>query len=140
MGSGGIALPILNLDTRWMSLVSFTPRSHYSHGKTPQYPLDRRLSRPQSRSGRGGEERNLCPCRESNPDRPSRGLTNSTKMQCQKYFDDENITFRITCVDDFAKLCGKYRPIMFCYRIFQNTHRDCNTLLRQRFPPAHLTD
>jgi hypothetical protein len=26
------------------------------HGKSPWYPLDRRLSGPQSRSGRGGEE------------------------------------------------------------------------------------
>jgi hypothetical protein len=27
-------------------------------GKEPRYPLDRRLSGPQSRSGRGGEEKN----------------------------------------------------------------------------------
>jgi hypothetical protein len=27
-------------------------------GKSPLYPLDRRLSGPQSRSGRGGEEKN----------------------------------------------------------------------------------
>jgi hypothetical protein len=30
-------------------------------GKNPQNPLDRRLSGPQSRSGRGGEEKNSQP-------------------------------------------------------------------------------
>jgi hypothetical protein len=30
----------------------------YSHGKSPCYPLDRRLGGPQSRSGHGGEEKN----------------------------------------------------------------------------------
>jgi hypothetical protein len=34
-------------------------------GKSP-YPLDRRLGGPQSRSGRGGEEKNSQPPRESN--------------------------------------------------------------------------
>jgi hypothetical protein len=31
------------------------------HGKSPWYPLDRRLGGPQSRSGRGGEEKNSQP-------------------------------------------------------------------------------
>jgi hypothetical protein len=30
-------------------------------GKSPWYPLDRRLGEPQSRSGRGGEEKNSQP-------------------------------------------------------------------------------
>jgi hypothetical protein len=30
-------------------------------GKEPRYPLDRRLDVPQSRSGRGGEEKNSQP-------------------------------------------------------------------------------
>jgi hypothetical protein len=34
-------------------------------------PFDRRVGGRQSRSGRGGEEKNLGPCRESNPCRPS---------------------------------------------------------------------
>jgi hypothetical protein len=57
-GSGGIDPHILNLGTRWRCLVSFTPRSLYPQGKSPWYPLDRRLDGPQSRSGRGGEEEN----------------------------------------------------------------------------------
>jgi hypothetical protein len=43
------------------SVVSFTPRQLYPQGKNPWYPLDRRLGGPQSRSGRGGEEKNSKP-------------------------------------------------------------------------------
>jgi hypothetical protein len=39
-------------------VVSFTPRPLYPQGKSPWYPLDRRLGGTQSRSGRGGEEKN----------------------------------------------------------------------------------
>jgi hypothetical protein len=39
-------------------VVSFTTRPLYSHGKSPRYPLDRRLGGSQSRTGRGGEEKN----------------------------------------------------------------------------------
>jgi hypothetical protein len=42
-------------------VVSFTARQHYPKGKSPWYPLDRRLGGPQSRSGRGGEEKNSQP-------------------------------------------------------------------------------
>jgi hypothetical protein len=38
-------------------VVSFTPWPLYSQVKSPWYPLDRRLGGPQSRSGRGGEEK-----------------------------------------------------------------------------------
>jgi hypothetical protein len=39
-------------------VVSFTPRPLYPEGKIPWYPLDGRLGGSQSRSGRGGEEKN----------------------------------------------------------------------------------
>jgi hypothetical protein len=39
--------------------VSYTPRTLYPRGKSPRYPLDRRLGGPQNRSGRRGEEENL---------------------------------------------------------------------------------
>jgi hypothetical protein len=39
-------------------VVSFTPQLLYRQGKTPWYPLDRRLGGFQSRSGHGGEENN----------------------------------------------------------------------------------
>jgi hypothetical protein len=37
------------------------PRPLYLQGKSPWYSLDRRLGGPQSRSGRGGEEKNSQP-------------------------------------------------------------------------------
>jgi hypothetical protein len=46
-----------------------------NQGKSPQYPLDRGLGRPRSRSARGGEEKNSQPppgIEPQNPDRPAR--------------------------------------------------------------------
>jgi hypothetical protein len=60
-GSGGIAPRILNLGTRWRWVVSFTPRPLYPQGKNASYSSDGRLDGPQSRSGRGGEEKNSQP-------------------------------------------------------------------------------
>jgi hypothetical protein len=42
-------------------VVSFTPQPLYRQGKNPGYSLDRRLGGPQSRSGRGGEEKSSQP-------------------------------------------------------------------------------
>jgi hypothetical protein len=42
-------------------VISFTPQPLYILGKSRWYPLDRRLGGPQSRSGRGGEEKNSQP-------------------------------------------------------------------------------
>jgi hypothetical protein len=47
-----------DIGTRWRRGVSFTPRPPYPQGKSPPYPLDRRLGGPQVRSGRCGEEKN----------------------------------------------------------------------------------
>jgi hypothetical protein len=60
-GNEGIAPRILDLGTRWRWVVSFTVRPLYPQGKNPWYPLDRTLGGPQSRSGRGGEEKNSQP-------------------------------------------------------------------------------
>ena len=49
-GSRGIALPFHDLGTRRGWGVSFTPRPLFTPGKT-RYPLYRRLSGPQGRSG-----------------------------------------------------------------------------------------
>jgi len=59
--SGGTAPGIFVFGTRWRWVVSFTPRPLYHRGKSPWYPLHRRLGGPQSRSGRGGEEKNSQP-------------------------------------------------------------------------------
>jgi hypothetical protein len=42
-------------------VVSFTPRPLYPQIKSDRYQLDGRLDEPQSRSGRGGEEKNSQP-------------------------------------------------------------------------------
>jgi hypothetical protein len=42
----------------------------YRRGKSPRYPLDRRLPGPQSRSGCGGENKSI-PLPESYPGRPT---------------------------------------------------------------------
>jgi hypothetical protein len=60
-GSENIAPLILYLGTRWRRVVSFTRRPLYPQGKSLWYPLDRRLGGVQSRSGRGGEEKNSQP-------------------------------------------------------------------------------
>jgi hypothetical protein len=49
---------ILDPGTRWKLVVNFTPRPLYSQGKSPCYPLNRRLGGPQSRAG---EEKNIQP-------------------------------------------------------------------------------
>jgi hypothetical protein len=58
-------------------MFNLTLRPLYPQGKSPWYPLDRRLGGPQSRSGRGGEEKNSQPSPEIEPynaGRPARSL------------------------------------------------------------------
>jgi hypothetical protein len=62
--SGVIVPRIVDLGTRWRRVVRFTLRPLYSQGKRSWYPLDRRLGMLQSRSGRGGEEKNSQPLPE----------------------------------------------------------------------------
>jgi hypothetical protein len=42
-------------------VVNFMPRPLYPQGKSPRYPLDRRLGGPHNRSGRCAEEKNSQP-------------------------------------------------------------------------------
>jgi hypothetical protein len=49
---GGIVPRILNLGTRWKPVVNIMPRPLYLQGKSPWYPLDRRLGESQNQSGR----------------------------------------------------------------------------------------
>jgi hypothetical protein len=57
-------------------MVSFTPRPLYTWGNRSRCPLSRKLGGPQSRSGRGGEEKNShhCTRREMNPGREAGSL------------------------------------------------------------------
>jgi hypothetical protein len=72
--SGGTAPRILNLDTRWRWVVSFTPTPLYLRGKSHQYPLSRRLGGPHILSGRGGKEKNSQPRQEFHASRLARSL------------------------------------------------------------------
>jgi hypothetical protein len=74
-GSGCIDPGFLDLGTIWRSVVSFTPRPLYPCGKSPRYPLDRRLGGPQNWSELCGEEKILAtPGLELWPlGRPARG-------------------------------------------------------------------
>jgi hypothetical protein len=60
-GSGGIALHILNLGTRWRSAVSFTPRPLYPQDKSLSYPMNMKSGRKQNWSGCSGEEKKFEP-------------------------------------------------------------------------------
>jgi hypothetical protein len=60
-GSEYIIPCIIDLGTRLRWVLSFMPRPLYPQGKSPWYPLDRRLGGTQRRSGRGGEEKNSHP-------------------------------------------------------------------------------
>jgi hypothetical protein len=66
MGNGCIDPHFLNLGTNWRWVVSFTPLPLYTRGKSPRYPLDRRLGGPESRSGI--REDNSWPYWDSNSD------------------------------------------------------------------------
>jgi hypothetical protein len=95
-GSGGIALRILDLEVGGQLQAT--------EGKSPWYPLDRRLGGPQSRSGRGGEEKNSQPlpgfeppiihpvtqCHTTEPARLLylKGTAQNSPAEAQK--DDEN--------------------------------------------------
>jgi len=47
---------------------SFLHPCHFiTPGKIPWYPMNRKLCGPQNWSGRGDEEKNKFPCRESSP-------------------------------------------------------------------------
>jgi hypothetical protein len=67
LGSGDIAPCILDLGTRWRWVVSFMPQPLYPQGKSPWYPLDRRLGGAQGQSGHSSEDKNSQPLPELNP-------------------------------------------------------------------------
>jgi hypothetical protein len=59
MGERWYSFTILDLGTRRRGVVRFTPLPLYLQENSPWRPLDRRLGKPQSWSGRCGVETNL---------------------------------------------------------------------------------
>jgi hypothetical protein len=66
---------IFYLSTRRKLAVSFTLLPLYLGANSPPFSLDMRLGGRQSRLGRHGVKIISRPCRESNPDRPTRNLS-----------------------------------------------------------------
>jgi hypothetical protein len=56
---GGVEVQLHAVLTSALDVVTFTDRPLYLRGKSPRYPLDRRLGEPQSRSECRGTEKNL---------------------------------------------------------------------------------
>jgi len=64
--SRGTVPLILNLGTRWVWEVYFTPWPLY-----PMYPLNRRLGGPHSQSGLFGRDKIPCSCKDCALDHPT---------------------------------------------------------------------
>jgi hypothetical protein len=96
---------ILGLGTRWRRVVSFTLRPLYPQRKSPRYPLGRRLGGSQSRSGRGGEEKNSQPPPGIEPQDPGRPARSSALYRLSyhgSYFVQRtrsNTKYRISLID-----------------------------------------
>jgi hypothetical protein len=72
----------LDLGTSWMWVVSFTPRPLYTRGKSPRYPLDRRLAGPQRRSGQLEKEKILHPTGTRNTAPTLSASSYPTSLKC----------------------------------------------------------
>jgi hypothetical protein len=68
MGNGCIHPRIIDLRTSWGLSGQLHAPPLYPRGKSPQWPLDRKLGEPHNRSGRREEEKNLVPNQDSNSD------------------------------------------------------------------------
>jgi hypothetical protein len=148
-GSGDIDPHILKLISRCRWTVSFTPRSLYPQGKIPRYQLDRRMGRPQSRSGRGGS------CRESNPSRPARSLLTiltelsppppTADTQCNAIWTGCSVLFNSQSCEGRPFFLIRHRSsewpqhvIHTCTKLQAWTHRLSTCLARCL--PFHLSD
>jgi hypothetical protein len=88
----------------------------YSRGKSPQYPLGRRVGGPPSRSGCCGVENKLCPCRESDPGGPARNLvTILTELSHFRHdvLPDYNLSNYINLHGDFARVIRNVMDVEF---------------------------
>jgi hypothetical protein len=76
---------VFDIGTWWRWVVSFTSRRFTPSERAP---LDRKLARPQSRSGCCGEQTNLLPSPELNPGRPAHSPSQywfSSPGSCSRY-------------------------------------------------------
>jgi hypothetical protein len=91
-------------------VVTFTPWSLYYQGKSPQYPLDRRLGGPQNRSECSDEEKKLHhrPCQESSASRNTRRgyeVQGMILLQASYLYTDSlliAVTFEVLPISSYA--------------------------------------
>ena len=76
------ALRILKLDFRRRLSASFTPQPTYPQRYNPQYPLNRRLGRPQSRLWKFWGDEVLAPAGNRTMDPPAHTLVTSATLCC----------------------------------------------------------
>jgi hypothetical protein len=88
---------ILDIGTRWRWVVSFTPWPLYHQEKSNQYPLDRRLGGPQSRSRWCTVEKNVValPRSESRPSSPS---LYQLKYRASPRYNNNSVTKDSLCI------------------------------------------
>jgi hypothetical protein len=75
MGEWRNSCTILDLSTIWRSVVSFTPRALYHGESAPGTHWTGGLVGPRAVLSTV-ENKNACPCRDSNPGRPTRSPLN----------------------------------------------------------------
>jgi hypothetical protein len=103
-------------------VVSFQPWPLYPRRKSPPNTLERRLGRPQSRSGRGP-----CPYREQNPSRPGRS---SVTVPTELSRPSENINWDIFVFRRLSFMITSFRsrsekkeiyevPVLLCVSALQ---------------------
>jgi hypothetical protein len=111
MTCGGVEVePTSALD--W-SKCSASRSGRFFPQKEPPYPLDGRLSGPQSRSGCSRIAKVFCPCRVSNPaveSAPRRytGLQNKLKLHLQLYFVVNGNSVEWICISKKYQILHPY--------------------------------
>jgi hypothetical protein len=116
-GSSGIPPRILDLRTRWRWVVSLTPWLLYSQGKSPWYPMDRRLWGPEPfwMQQWRGKFPTFARNQTLNPDHPACSLvTVPTEMLicCRnKSFvdkDDRSLWIEVTDLNEIMSSCANF--------------------------------
>jgi hypothetical protein len=83
--------------------VSFTPRPLYPQGKSPWYPLDRRLGGSESRSGRGVKRKIPSPRRESKSSKRQDAVLRVSLKQRLRYDSNTNANSNLHfCGEEFS--------------------------------------
>jgi hypothetical protein len=119
--SEGITPRIHNFGTKQRWVIRFTPLPLYFWGKSPRYPLTRRLGGLQSRSRRCGEKKKKslhCPYRELNPVLPARNLFTVLTELHSMYRSTFNLTSAsiVNLIMELAhplKTCTHMREMVF---------------------------